>query len=446
MSLSSFLKSLSAALFTVLFCSVSAFAANLNIAANGDRSYSVQGSAMDDVAGVQLDIIYDSTSLSSPSVTKGDAVSGAMLAANTNNPGSIRIAIISSTAFSGNGQIATISFAGRTGTGGIISATVNMINSKGATVASSVTVAGASSSGIPGLSSTPGVPFSQTNDTTPSNQSSQNLTAQGNPLNSGVSTSLGTVTFSSDQQQRTDTRPAPSVTPPVSTPESIVPKSAEQPQQPVELAADAKQDETPQYVVYKGILDRFKLYDGGKKLASVETLFDKKIAQTIQQSPAIMISNGQDRVKLAIDIPARIKSSPNFAVSGGSILSFKQDTLQKGHWIVEVLPETGTFKATVTIIAGVEEYEYPLTVAPPVKTTLTLDEKGWDAFVSETGATKILQHDFNNDGVRNYIDEYIFAANIIAKKMALEKTPPPTPVPTKQPVKAPPTAPPKTGK
>ncbi len=448
MNILSLRKPLSVALFAVLFCSASAFAAHLNITANGDRSYSIQGSAMDDVGGIQLDITYDSASLSSPSVAKGEVVSSAMLAANTNNPGSIRIAIICSPAVSRNGQIATISFADRTGTGGITSATVNMINSKGAAVAASVTVSGSSGSSTTGLSSTPGVPFSQTGDTTPSNQSSQNQTNQSNQSsqnqvnqsnqsNSGVTTSLGTVTFPSDQQQRSDTRSAPNLTPPVTTPESIAPRSAELTQRSVELPADAKPEETTsQYVVYKGILDRFKLHDGIKKFVAVEALFDKKIAQTIRQNPAILISNGQDKALLTIDIPVRIKSSPNFAVHGGTIVSFQQDKQQQGRWLVDVLPEKGSLKVTVTIITGAEEFEYPLTVAPPVKTPLTLDEKGWNRFIAESGTKKVPLHDFNNDGVRNYIDEYIFAANIIAKKTTPERPVPATRLPAATPPKA----------
>jgi len=423
-------KSMSAALLLVIFYSTSALAtATVSVTPSGDNSYSLQGSGMNGVAGIKLDINYDATSLSSPTVTRGGLVSGALFQANTANPGSIIVAIISTSAFSGSGQIATIFFAGRTGTGGITSASISMIDSKGAAVAASITVTGTSGSGITGLSNTPGVPFSQT---TPTGQTSSATT----------STSLGTVMLPADQQQPgTPVQTAPSPMVPGYIAEPTIARTAEQAQPSIEPAAEVKPEETPQYVVYKGILDRFKLYSGNKKLADVVALFDKKIAQTIQQSLDIVISNGLDKAILIIDIPSRVKSSPNFAVNGGTIISFKQDKQLKGRWMVELLPESGSLNTIVTIIAGAEEFEYPLTVAPPVKTVLTLDEKGWDRFIGEIGTVTAPLHDFNNDGIRDYIDEYIFAANIIAKKTTPVK--PASTAPPAKPLPAPLT---KTGK
>ena len=437
-------KTISTALLLILFSTTSALAAaTVSVTSSGDTSYSVQGTGMDGVAGIQLDFNYDASSLSSPAVTKGGLVSGAMLAANTTRPGSIRVAIISTTAFSGSGQIANVTFAGRTGTGGITSASVNMIDTKGAKITASITVSGTSSSGIPGLSNTPGVPFSQPGETTPTVQQSQ-TSAGAQSGSSATATSLGSVTMPTDQQQlgNTPLQQAPSPAVPVEPVEPAATRTAEQAQPTAQPAAEVKPEETPQYVVYKGVLDRFRLYDGSKKLPAVAELFDKKIAQTIMQSPAIVISNGLDKAILTIDIPARIKSAPNFAVKGGTIVSYKQDKELKGRWLVEVAPETGSLLVSVTIIAGAEEFEFPLTVAPPVKTALTFDEKGWDIFVATTGTAKAPLHDLNGDGIRNYVDDYIFVANILAKKSTPVNTAPATLVPAK-PI---PAAAPKTGK
>lgn len=438
MKLLSLQKILSTALLLVLFCTASALAATVTVTASGDTSYSVQGSGMTGVAGIELNINYDATSLSSPNVKP---ILGGMFAANTSRPGSIKIAIVSTTAFSGSDSvgIVNITFAGRTGTGGITSASVNMIDTKGAKIAASITVSGTSSSGIPGLSNTPGVPFSQ-NETTPTLQQSQSQTSataqSGSPT---TATSLGTVTMPTDQQQpgKTPFQPAPSPAVPGEIVEPAASRTAEQAQPSALSAAEVKPEETPQYVIYKGVLDRFRLYDGSKKLPAVAELFDKKIAQTIMQSPAIVISNGLDKAILTIDIPTRIKSAPNFAVKGGTIVSYKQDKELKGRWLVEVAPETGSLLVSVTIIAGAEEFEYPLTVAPPIKTTLTLDEKGWDIFVAKTGTAKAPLHDLNGDGIRNYVDDYIFVANILAKKSTPVNPAPAKPIPA---------AAPKTGK
>ncbi|MFA7403935.1 MAG: cohesin domain-containing protein [Pelobacteraceae bacterium] len=105
--------------------------AALVVSPSGDSSYTVQGTGMDGVAGIQLDITYDAASLANPTVTQGDLVAGAMVAANTSHPGVIKIVIVSARAFSGSGQIATISFASKTGSGGITSITTGMIDRNG---------------------------------------------------------------------------------------------------------------------------------------------------------------------------------------------------------------------------------------------------------------------------------------------------------------------------
>lgn len=224
-----------------------------------------------------------------------------------------------------------------------------------------------------------------------------------------------------EQQQRADSQPATSSGAPVNSGEPAAARIAEQSQPSGMPAADTKADETPQYVVFRGISDRFKQYNGSKTLPAMAVLFDKTVAQSISQVPAILLSDGQSKATLNVDIPVKISSSPNFAVNGGKLVSLKQDKQIKGRWIVEVLPDAGAFKVTVTIIAGAEEFEYPLTVAPPVKATLTLDESGWNRFLKEVGTTGAPLNDLNNDGVRDYMDDFIFVANHLVKKTTQTK-------------------------
>jgi hypothetical protein len=108
--------------------------AAVHIVASGSNSYSIQAQNMDGIAAIQLDITYDTSSMATPTVTQGSIVSGAMLAANTTNPGVIRIAIISTGTFSGSGQVASISFGSKTGSNGITSITTSMFDIMGASV------------------------------------------------------------------------------------------------------------------------------------------------------------------------------------------------------------------------------------------------------------------------------------------------------------------------
>lgn len=409
---------LASTLFVLSWPASARAAATVSVSPAGDSSYTVQGSNMSGVAGIRLDIAYDTGSLhGTPTVTQGGLVAGAMLAANTSLPGIIKIAIISTRAFSGSGQIASISFASKTGNGGITSVTASMIDSSGSAIAVS-TASPTGETAAPEVITTPSVPISQTSQQASSStqQQSSSATATSSTVTTTIPAHLDTVTLPSEQQQRTDSQPAISTTVPVNSEEPAAAKSVEQPHPSDKPAADAKPEETPQYVIFKGIIDRFRQYNGSKKLTDMAALFDKKVAQSISQEPSILLSDGHSKATLAIDIPVRSTSSPNFAVNGGTLVSFKQNQQSRGRWIVEVLPETGAPRVTVTIIAGAEEFEFPLTVAPPVKTVLTLDESGWEKFMKEVGTTGAPIYDFNNDGVRDYMDEFIFVANYLAGK------------------------------
>lgn len=106
----------------------------ISLSPSSNSEYVLLGDNLNGVAGIDLTISYDNATLSSPTVTQGEFISGAMMAINKNTPGLIRIAIISTRAFSGNGQIATVSFASVTGPGNISISSVNMIDTRGATV------------------------------------------------------------------------------------------------------------------------------------------------------------------------------------------------------------------------------------------------------------------------------------------------------------------------
>ncbi len=412
-----------AALLISFLWSTSVMAAVVSVVPSGTSSYTIQGVQMNGVAGIQLDIFYDSASLATPAVTQGTLISGAMFAANTTIPGVIKIAIVSTSAFSGSGQIAAISFATKKGNAGITSIKTSMIDSKGSAIASSDSPVAANTDPTgSGLIPTAGVPFSQ-----PSTQASSTTQQQYGSavVSSGTASAttpayLGTVTMPGDIPQRTDTPSAIPATPPVpreETQETTASMKPEQVQPPGDSAAAAKTEETPQYVIYEGVLDRFRLYKGNKDLSALEKLFEKRATQPFNQEPAVILSDGKSKVVLIVDITKKSSSSPKFAVNGGTLVSFKQDTQNKNRWVVEVLPETGAAKVSVTIIAGSDESEFPLTVAPVAKTSLTLDERGWGVFLKETGKAKAPLHDLNKDGVRDYMDEFIFVANYLSNKI-----------------------------
>ena len=89
---------------------------------------------MDGVAGIDLTISYDSSVMTSPTVTQGGLTSGALMVTNTSVPGAIKIVIITTKTFSGSGQIATVTFATQSVASGITITSVKMLDNKGAQV------------------------------------------------------------------------------------------------------------------------------------------------------------------------------------------------------------------------------------------------------------------------------------------------------------------------
>lgn len=106
----------------------------ISISPISSSEYVLRGDNMDGVAGIDLTIDYDNATLSSPTVAQGELISGAMMATNTTIPGKIRIAIVSTRPLAGNGLIATVSFAAITGIGDISITSINMIDTKGASI------------------------------------------------------------------------------------------------------------------------------------------------------------------------------------------------------------------------------------------------------------------------------------------------------------------------
>lgn len=87
-----------------------------------------------DVAGMVIAINYNSSTYSSPTVTQGRFISGALMASNVNNPGAIKIAVISTSAFSGTGEVATVSFVTTAGAGDFPTVSARLYNTAGAEI------------------------------------------------------------------------------------------------------------------------------------------------------------------------------------------------------------------------------------------------------------------------------------------------------------------------
>lgn len=397
-----------------------ALAAAVSVSPAGNGVFTINGSGMDVVAGIDLTVSYDATLLASPAVTQGSLISGALMAVNTNRPGSIKIAAVNTRPFPASGQIATISFATHTGTGRI-SVAASMVTLQGAAVpggGESVAFdSPTATTTTPGFVATAGVPFSQptaTPATSGTTGPTVSITAQ---TSTGVPGMPGTVSMPGDVKPGSDAKPVETAAVPTPAAEPI----AARPSDPPEEAAPApkpQKTEPVKMTVIKGALDNFSTYKGEKTPAKLSALLNRQDTAAIRQEPAFALSDGTTAVKIAAELKNVGDRSPNFALHGARLVSLKRDDASF-TWVIEALPQAGVMQATLTILTESEIIEYPLTVAPVVA-GISPAEADFVIFLKDSGAA-VPKRDLNGDGKHDYLDDFIYTVNFLSKKSSVGK-------------------------
>lgn len=407
-------------------CSASlASGASVTITPAGEASFAVQGDNMNGVSGIELTIGYDTSALTSPSVSWGGLINGALSIANTTVPGTIRIAIIRTSPFSGSGQIAALSFDARNGSGGITSVSAKMTDINGvnipaqpaiapaaAAIASSTIAASDTASASPAPVTTPGVPFSQPAATrTPPAAAASTAP----PVPSG----LGTVTLPDVNQAKSEVRQGePKTVHPPESSETAVTTAGELKQPPAEKNAEAIAPADAKQTVYSSVLDRFRTYQGERSPKSLLELFAKAVSPSIRQDPAVAISDGTATVRVTVDLSATKGTSTVFALTGAKMVSLNRKD-DSGTWVLDALPKVNSLKATVTATNSNSIVEFPLTVVPPAP-AVSAKQADFIAFLKDGGA-KVPKHDLNGDGRHDYQDDFIYTAHYLIKSGAAAK-------------------------
>jgi hypothetical protein len=395
----------------ILSCASLALGASVTVIPSSSGNYSVQGDTMNGVAGIQLDIAYDAASLASPTVSKSALVGNAMFAVNTSIPGLIKLAIVSTSPFTGSGSIATISFASQSGTGGVTSVKSTMIDNSGAAVASQASIAESSISTSSGLSSTAGLPFTQPNSTAVNTATSTSMAATPP---SSLPTYLGTVIMPPGfQEDKGDSKNT------VDTP-----RAPEQPSEPMvanTVQSTVEENSVPalkktavvKKTSYKGILETFHTYEGEKTPALLIALFKKELAPNIRQQPVTALSDGKTIVQIIAVIEGTGEKSLNFALDNAKLISLNRGATTS-TWIIELLPQAGVIQANLTILTDSESIEYPLTLSPPVD-NISTSEADFALFLRDSGAADP-KRDLNLDAKHDYVDDFVYSVNYLARK------------------------------
>ena len=407
-----------------LFMSGSAavFGAVLTVSSTGNGTFAVQGAGLVDVAGINATIIYDTATLANPRVSQGGLITGAMMVPDTNSPGTIRIVIVTTQKISGNGSIASIRFDKKGGSSGtILSLNAKMISVNGVSLPVQTQVNNPAVESVPSdttnTTATTGT-TTQTSRAAPDNTS----TAPGPKYLGQSGVNLPSETGETIQQEQAPEASPNQVSPEGNETQTLAPETESQTEPKNSNPQPSASVPGKKFVVYKSVLDRFREYNGENSVKSLVALFTKETMPGISQEPDIGLSDGKTSVTVSVRAPATGIVAPNFVLKGAKLVSMKMDG---DTWVIQALPDRNVYQAAITILNSGSMVEVPLTVAPLIDskifTTGTLDEAAFNLFIKERGTEKAPRFDLNGDGVRNYIDDYIFTANFIVKRDSANK-------------------------
>ena len=397
--------------------------ANISVTPAGETGFAVVGGALSGVAGMDITINYDTSTMSNVKVVPGALIGSSMFLPNPNAPGVLRLAVLNSSgSISGNGNIAAITF-DKTGSspGRITRVVAELINASGAKLA--VT------SSFSNLAETP--PPSTDVAANPLNPQSPatNQPAAPSSTTGGQTTSTGslgaapgmTVTMpgeggDKEGDRKRDTQRPMEPQPPMPVPVPDVASSGSAPETP---QREEKKPAPKKDIAYPSVAAKFKAFSGTPSIESLTALFTPEKGLLYEQEPRIALSNGKETLKVIVRLEDAVKSAPNFALENAKMLSLTKG--EQGVWIIEALPKKDAQEATLTLFYDENTINIPLTIAPPLSAQQLgalkgLTDNDFKQFIKERGTKAAPSHDLNKDGKRDYLDDYLFVANYLAAK------------------------------
>ena len=421
-----------AAIMAVFTATVACATPRPTLLQTGKGTYVVQGSGLDKVAGMDFVINYDATTMANPRVTQGSLNPGMLMVTNTSQPGTMRIAFVDSypNGKSGSGTIAEITFDTLNNSPG----KVNNFNPILFDVNGTQVILG------------DGGQTSNTTQATDTNTDYRRADYRrtdyrkrtelhgGQTMVSGLANVIGgtSVTPSSPVQDMEKPKGDSPASPPAENPKQPTnPDAVKEPGESQPTLVASLPPSGKKVTIQKSVLERFREFQGEKTPRSLMALFTAEALPGIRQVPAVALSDGTTIVKVSINLPIAGNVTPNFALNGAKMTSLK---IEGKDWVLSALPDKGVYEASVTVMYGDSLMEIPLTVAPRVTIDSgrngAADEALFVRFLAERSRGKAPLFDLNGDGVRNYIDDYIFTANYLTMPVskgpgnaAGEKTP-----------------------
>jgi hypothetical protein len=401
-----------AAVFIISIClPLTSFAmSTVTISSDGSGVFLLRGLGIEDASALEINILYDANTLANPRVVEGPLISGAMTAINQNLPGMVRMVIIRLAPIQGSGVIATLSFDRKGLSPGIItSMNARLANSRGAPLPAVAQI-----SNPPDLANNAATSSQDQNMATGTTTMPlltetpipSTVVIAGLPSGAESSTKTADATLTGKTDSRQPSAP--------DSADAAVHEPGTRAQKTDRAAADdSKIPSVAKKAIYtqQSVLDRFKEYHGERTIANLVSLFENESMIGCRQEPSVSISDGKSITRVVFVSTPGANPASDIAVMGARLISLKQDADNTNTWIAELLPEKGTFRASLAISQGQMKMIVPLAVSPKIKAYHIRPSSWTEADFSYY--LKRQRADLNNDGKRDYIDDYIFTANYL---------------------------------
>jgi exosortase/archaeosortase family protein len=116
----------------------------------------------------------------------------------------------------------------------------------------------------------------------------------------------------------------------------------------------------------KGVLDRFLESVGDRSYEALSLLVAHSGEGEYRQEPPLLISDGiAPLIVLFRQAATAYKETPSFVIKGAKFIEYSW--LPSGELVVDLVPDKGALRASITIINKEEQVEYPLSIAPPLE-------------------------------------------------------------------------------
>ena len=153
----------------------------------------------------------------------------------------------------------------------------------------------------------------------------------------------------------------------------------------------------------ESVLDRFFSCSGRETPERLLALFLPPAAGATVQDPPVVLSDGLSTARVTVQVDSG-ETAPKFLLQGAHFVSLHRE--EGNRWSLELLPDRGVYRSSVTVLTAAFATEYPLTVAPLETSAVWPD--------TPEGAGGGQGSPIGNISLPRQLELYIYAANYLA--------------------------------